>query len=510
MKRKFSWDFASFVFILFYLVLAFWRSSVFPVHLDIYYHLGVMQGFDLAKGIVSWDFWEFAPLGRPHFYPPLLHILMLLLYKAGFSKIQIAFFSSFITFPLFVISFWFITKKIFNSRLAFFVVLMALVSYNLFIGLTNTLAATLAIVILFGLFYSLEKNKRIASIILTALLFYTHYAISVMGILSLAIYFILRRENIKEKFLLLSAGIVLALPWFIHFISNLGYLRQIIYYDLAVEINAILLILALPGIFFCLKSGKEHLFFIILILVALLGTLGHPYRFFSTQGAVGMILASAVVLEKLFSWFDSRKILHAVTLVFVFVFVFNLFSFSVILSPLNKKKFVQDSLIWNLSLYPFQARALHSFRDICFYRHYGDEFKKILDIVNNYTDRGDIIYSNYGYQAGILSAFTERANATMSPYTLDNGVPQEKYIRNARLIVWLKNPDGKMENELLRYINMLKLEKVAETPTFFYVYRNPAVNFKMKIAHPVLPAGLAFLLLFSSIGLVIWDWVKGV
>jgi hypothetical protein len=502
---KFPWKPASIFLIAVYLVLAILRPGLFPLSLDIYYHLGVMQGFDLAGGIVIWDFWEFAPAGRPHFYPPLLHVLMLGLYKSGLSKPHVAIFFSFIIFPFFVISLWQVIRKIFRPRLAFFVVLVTLSSYNAFLGLSNTLAATLALIILLGLFYAIEKNKNLSVVILTALLFYSHYAISVMGLLGLGIYLFWRKDKFKEKIFLIFLGIVLAGSWLVHVFFNLGYLRQIIYFDRGVEINILLCLFAIPGIYLCFRQDKPCLFFIGLLFVAFLGTLRHPYRFFSTQPAVALIFASALALEKIFIWLDDKRWVRSFILAIAFIFLLDLFSFSLVLEPRTKPRLVRDGLFWNLAVFPHQDPAVHSFRDVSLYQRYQEkEFATLVDILHRYSEKGDIIYSNYAYQAGFFAAFTQRANATMVPYILEAGPGQEKYLKNAKLILWLKNTTGTMDEELRAYIEKMQLEKISETE-MFYVYRNPEANLKMKVASPVVSSGIAFFLTIAAMGLVTWD-----
>src|SRR5512136_318206 len=84
------WDFYScviFFIAIFFQVLQWPRL---PLFIDCYYHLSVAQGFSDAGGWVGRAFWEYAPYGRPHLYPPFFHILELFLYKSGLDFITIA------------------------------------------------------------------------------------------------------------------------------------------------------------------------------------------------------------------------------------------------------------------------------------------------------------------------------------------------------------------------------------------------------------------------------------
>lgn len=504
---RINWNLAGIVLFFSYLVFSFSRLNLFPVFLDIYYHIGVMQGFDLAQGIVTWDFWEFAPIGRPHFYPPLLHIIMLILYKLGISKVNIAIFSSFIIFPAFIFTFWYVVKKIFGSRLAFFVMLSLVSSYSIFLGLTNTIAGTFCLMLVLLLFYTLHKDKKISPVILTALLFYTHYAVSIMGVLTLGLYFLFEKEK-KVKLFLIIAGIIMALPWVINFASNIGYLNRVVHYEKGVEINLLLLVFSIIGFFLCLRLKGSYLFFIFLLLTGFIGTLKFPYRFFSTQPAAALIFLSGVAIERLFSWFSAKKLMRLGVSLISFIFFFNVFSASIVLNKGENVKLTQDSLFWNLAIFSGQNPETHNFRDVSLYRSSQDEFGEIVSFINSSSEKGDIIYSNYSYEVGMFAAFTERANATMSPYNIPVSTSNaQKHINNAKLILWLKNVEGIMEPELSSLINNMHLEKIAET-RMFYLYRNPGSTPKIKISRAILSTEISFLLVFVLFGLIGWDLLR--
>jgi len=80
-KKIDKWDYAIFSIILVNFILLLYRWEMFPKFIDIYYHFSVVKGFEIANGIVFHDFWEYAPGGRPHLYPPFFHILILIKYS---------------------------------------------------------------------------------------------------------------------------------------------------------------------------------------------------------------------------------------------------------------------------------------------------------------------------------------------------------------------------------------------------------------------------------------------
>ncbi len=67
---------------------------------DHFYHMAVAQKI-LERGTIPlWDDWEFAPMGRPHLYPPLLHLLIAFIagrpddILSGFATIQMLLYPS--------------------------------------------------------------------------------------------------------------------------------------------------------------------------------------------------------------------------------------------------------------------------------------------------------------------------------------------------------------------------------------------------------------------------------
>ena len=90
LKINNPWGYFSKIIILAYAVLQLLRLAIFPQFIDMYYHLQTAWGFIQAGGYSNWDFWEYAPFGRPHIYPPLFHILLALFMKLGFGVIFLA------------------------------------------------------------------------------------------------------------------------------------------------------------------------------------------------------------------------------------------------------------------------------------------------------------------------------------------------------------------------------------------------------------------------------------
>ena len=101
-----SWTSYSALLLILFLFFQITQWPFSPKFLDAYYHLAVMKGFEEAGGYVTSAFWEYAPAGRPHLYPPALHILMLSFYKLGLSAISVARLVDLAAYPIFLFAFW--------------------------------------------------------------------------------------------------------------------------------------------------------------------------------------------------------------------------------------------------------------------------------------------------------------------------------------------------------------------------------------------------------------------
>ncbi|MEK6714727.1 MAG: hypothetical protein AABY43_01610, partial [Candidatus Omnitrophota bacterium] len=227
----------------------------FPLFIDVYYHLAVMLGFNQAGGYVTRAFWEAAPFGYPHFYPPLLHTVMLLLYKLGLSKIAIAKILDFLLYPSFLLAAWLIFRKVLSERFAFFALLVASSSYSFYLSFVNNPAASLALIICLCVFYCLARAKTIASAMLFGLSFYTHLGMGGLFAVVFFLYGLFNRENLKICLKIVSGGVIIALPLLLYLYHLKG---SFTFYgameNSLLEINLLIYIGAILGLSFFLKK----------------------------------------------------------------------------------------------------------------------------------------------------------------------------------------------------------------------------------------------------------------
>ncbi|MBC7229779.1 MAG: glycosyltransferase [Actinobacteria bacterium] len=210
------------LFLLLCLVLILANLSMYPVYLDIPYHMAVTRAFREAGGVVTWDFWDSAPSGRPHIYPPFLHVGMSLLEDAGLSPETVATMVCVVMFPLVLISMWWAVRKLFGPRAAFYSLVLLAVPYAFFYQAGITIAASVVLALTPLVFLALEKDRKLAASLLLAMCLYAHLVLGHLAALALAVYMLHRRELWKRTAVILAAAHFLYLPWGVVVASNLG------------------------------------------------------------------------------------------------------------------------------------------------------------------------------------------------------------------------------------------------------------------------------------------------
>lgn len=257
MKKLNMYDGLSLFVIMIFSVVLLLRIDLYPVFVDIYYHISVALSFDTAGGIVFWDFWEFAPEGRPHLYPPLLHCIMLILSEIT-DHLVVGKFISFIMFPASQITVWFSSREIFSRKTALYALLVLSSSLMYFRLQAVTSAAALVLVMVPFLFYCIEKGKIIASIIVLTACLYTHVGMGPIAVSAFLLYGLLRRERLGKIAKAVAASLILYIPWGLHTLANMESLSA----NSPPSSGSLILfpwIFGIIGLLICIKKKKEFL-----------------------------------------------------------------------------------------------------------------------------------------------------------------------------------------------------------------------------------------------------------
>lgn len=316
--------------ILFFLCYFIWKIGfgIPSSHTDLSYHLATAQGFLRAGGVTTWDFWESLPIGRPHNYPPLFHVVLASYLKIGISPVTAVKLMMEITIigGLFVYA-WGISR-LFSIKVAFWGIVMLASSFH-FVQLSATvMPATIVIFLSPALLYFAIKQKWIAYSALLTLMFYLHLFMPYFILLSLLVYLSLFRKKLFLTFLSFSTvAFVLYIPWFTHILF--GGFEYIKYFDPStasdlwkehVIINITVIIFAVAGLILLFKKRKdlqsEYFFFLIASLIILCPSFLIASRLIDSH----FLVFISVFFGLFFSVFFQNKWKYLAVFIFLFYF----------------------------------------------------------------------------------------------------------------------------------------------------------------------------------------------
>ena len=300
------YDWLAFAVMAFILAMAITYWHKFPVHMDMYYHVGVTSGYSSAGGIALHSFWEFAPAGRAQLYPPLLHVLMFTLTKFGLSIVTVARLVSFAAFPLLTLSSWYGVRKIFSTRAAFYCTVLLSSIYLLFWHSAVESAASLVLILTPLIFVAVDRNKKVAAAVLLALALYSHLTLGHLVALGLLLYAVHRRQMFKEIIEVLAGAYLLWLPWGIQILTHYKSLGFDSSNGAGVTVHILIWAVALAGFAYCyFKKGKYYL-----LPCFLLGFIPivffYPDRFWNAHVFVPLAMLGAVALSGLHGFLAER------------------------------------------------------------------------------------------------------------------------------------------------------------------------------------------------------------
>ena len=457
-------------------VLQITRWPITPQFLDIYYHLQVAWGFIQTGGYSSWDFWEYAPFGRPHIYPPLFHILLAWLMKLGIGVIYLAKFFESAAPVIFLLILWNFIRKNYGEKLGFFVVVAFGSSFIFSVSLANHIPSSLALIFGFLSFGEFFKNRLLRAVILLALCFYTHISVSWFFALSYIFYAIMDKDSrinsLRVAFYSLLVALPILIPEFLN-VRSIHLAGHNLPEEFYLQIKPFDYILAGWGLFLAAKMISRYKFFISLFLGSFI-FLPYPHRFLSAEGYIPVILFSALTMQ--FIWqklkekmFRVKKLIIGVLIAFILFISPTLFlSKSADCNKINYKVDWVDST--------FSGLLLAKGKSIW----YPWMYLQVIDIIKANSNSKDVVYSNLDVVGLILSSLSQRATANgLLPETKSLAWADPFAVSN--IIVLPKDLDEEFINALSNKYHLIRVKE----SKYFSVFRNPAPAYKLKITKAV-------------------------
>jgi hypothetical protein len=262
------------------LLIAHWDSLSSGI--DTPYHLLMGKMFSDYDTVLLWDYYEFAPMGRPNLYPPLEHTIIWIMHDAtGAGFLDIGRFIGLIQYPLSLLTVWIFCRKLFTSLVALAAVVFLSLSHT-FWSWQISVAPTALIIALFPLFlYAYYTGRTLLSIALLSAFFYLHLGLPFIVIACIFIFSVLslsRTTKYIRQFLIVTGfSVLIFLPWMIHILTFREWLRfsphNADIFSSIIAFNILTLPFFIYGLVISYRRGKTDLKYL-LLLSAVAGSLG--------------------------------------------------------------------------------------------------------------------------------------------------------------------------------------------------------------------------------------------
>lgn len=462
-------------FISFLSLLGIWQPLQF---IDGYYHLSVANGLIASNGWVGWAWWDFAPMGRPHLYPPLYHILLIIFIKLGLKGITAVKLTQVFINPIFFFSLWYIFRSLVNKRFALWLLLLLSGFYLFYTSVSSNIPASLALIFGFLSWLYLRREKVLTAGLLLVLSFYTHAGIPwifFISLIILAVYIPYYRRHILKITLLI---LLLFGPFLYHLLSYYPYFNFTILDE--ANLTGFNIFILLTSIIALVLFRKRLEFSVVLFWGFCLGSIlifmKYPYRLFSTQGIIGLSFMSALLISEFLEKITGNKQKIVVASLFIYLVFFQ----SIFM--INKGK-IEVSFLSSTYTNLVTGRFFnHIYSKPLYYPKF---FDPIVKIIEDNSQKNDVVTANMPIVSQIFAAVANRpsASSSLSEVKTDYAFSPYKY---SKIIVWLK---GIFKGKIY-----LKKGKKLYENDFAYVFLNK--NYKPQPFF-MIKARINFVIIFS-------------
>jgi hypothetical protein len=471
------------------------RWATFPLVLDPYYHLLIARQLADAGGPIAHEWWEYAPVGRPHLYPPLLHLILAALLKAGCPSITAIRLVSVLLPVLLLASVYLVIRRIVGSSAALHCLWAGLVPFTFHLHMAITLAATLGMIELLWLVDALARGRRLAAGLWLALLCYTHLGMPWVALLTLACYGALQPSAWRRMAAPVGWGLLLAAPWLAHVARHGELLRAFPRHEnTMVEVMPLLYAVALLGGWWCWTQRGGLAWLLACWAGFLVFAPRHTFRWLSGEGTLGVILLGGVGLHWLSRRWAMRRREHLPAGVALFLLL--VASPTAAQTPAGWRWRWPDAAPWHLLNAPGLARKEV---DAGFY---APQIERLVEVVLAQSRPGEILWSNAPYVVGLVAALARRP---ISSAMWSEAGPSGAFdpVAAAHVILWFKLEEAEWLADpalLARY----PLTQVADSE-LAAVFRNAAASVAARPPQAILPLWAALGLAGLAGGLIVWD-----
>ena len=493
------------------------RWAAFPLMLDPYYHLLIAKQLIAAGGPILYEWWEYAPVGRVHLYPPVLHMLLAGVLHLGVGSITTIRLISALVMPALLLSVWLTMQRLYAARVAAACLLMACLPFTWYLQVGQALASGLAAIAVLWLVVAVVEGRVAAAACLLALLWYTHLGLPWVGVVTLIVITLGRAAaRLSSAMASLGLGVLLGLPWLWHIVSHAGLLRVIGRTEnQTLELMPALLACAAVGAWRCWQGTVVYR--VPLALAIGFGVMAYPFtfRWLSGEGLLPLLVLAGFGLERIASWcgrrFSRLQAASWVSLLAIGALMLGTPTMAVRTGPLSGVGEAEARRIeWR---WPDSA-LLHLVGTAAVQRKgtdihlYGPPTEHLARMVEAISQPGDVLWSNMNYGGGLVAALAQRPTSSAMFYEVPPARPFDP-IASARWIIWFRVGPLPTVEPLPRLVERLQLQFVEQTPLAL-VWRNPSAASLAHSPEAVIPLWLAGVLLCGLLGVVVWDFRRSV
>ena len=229
-------------------------------------------------------------------------------------------------------------------------------------------------------------------------------------------------------------------------------------------------LLAIYGAVVVFREKGTPLLVFALVLATLPLGITHRFRFFSGHGLVGWIWLAGFAADEIFRRLSELrgKRNWGLAWLLIFTLFFSLVAptfFCDLKERKNRLIFLNRTL--NQYLMPQNGR---NFQVKGFTIYFEKEYAKIIRLVREHSEKGDILWSNFNHGAGLIALLSDRRTSSAMLQEVKPYRPFDE-IRAARLLIWFKEPDGNSPKGMERLVKRYHLRPVSETE-YVYIYEN--------------------------------------
>jgi hypothetical protein len=197
-----------------------------PFDDDCWYHLAVARKIIELKTIPLWDTWEFQPVGRPHLYPPLLHILIAFFSKDADHVIEGGKVLQIFLYPLALLTSWYLARLLFSSKVAFITLIILSMDATFLLIFIGVMPSSLVNLLFPVLILTFLSKRFWSSVILMVLCLYSHLSFPFLVLLCLLVVSYKYREYLSFYKKFAVASLILYIPWGLRIFIFQDFLRS--------------------------------------------------------------------------------------------------------------------------------------------------------------------------------------------------------------------------------------------------------------------------------------------